>query len=131
MNLKNLFTTSALVAIMLGLGLILVPVPLMTARTGQPPDILTTHVARQFGTVMLTSGVISWMARNAADSAARNAIVVGLTLLYVLLPIETAISVVRGAESVEGLVLVIIFGLLAFGFLLIGKPRFTPRGSNQ
>jgi hypothetical protein len=131
MNLKNLFTASALVAIMLGLGLILVPVPLMTARTGQPPDILTTHVARQFGTVMLTSGVISWMARNAADSAARNAIVVGLTLLYVLLPIETAISVARGAESVEGLVLVIIFGLLAFGFLLIGKPRFTPRGSNQ
>jgi len=125
MNLKNLFTASALVASLLGLGLILVPGSLMTARTGQPPDILTAHVATQFGIAMLATGVISWMTRDAADSAARNAIVAGLTLLYVLLPIETAISIARGSESAEGFLLVVVFGLLAVGFILIGRPRLT------
>jgi hypothetical protein len=125
MNLKNLFIISALLAILLGLGLILVPAPLMTARTGHPPDILTAHVARQFGTALLAAGVISWMARHAADSPARNAIVTGLTLLYVLLPIETAISITRGSESAEGFVLVVVFGLLAVGFIRIGRPRLT------
>jgi hypothetical protein len=130
MNLKNLFTTSSLIASLLGLGLILVPVPLMTVRTGQPPELLTAHVARQFGTAMLAAGVISWMARDAADSASRNAIVAGLTLLYVLLPIETTISIARGSESVEGFVLVAVFGLLAVGFILIGKPRLIPKRDN-
>lgn len=125
MNLKNMFATSAIVAILLGLGLILVPVPLMTARTGHPPDVLTAHVARQFGIAMLAAGVISWMARRTTDSTARNAIVVGLALLYVLLPIETAISIVRGSESAEGFVLVVVFGILAVGFKLLGKPRLT------
>jgi|SRR3990170_3896542 len=125
MNLKNMFTTSAVVAILLGLGLILVPGPLMTARTGHPPDVLTAHVARQFGTAMLAAGVISWMARRTTDSTARNAIVVGLALLYVLLPIETAISILRGSESAEGFVLVVVFGLLAVGFILLGRPRLT------
>lgn len=126
MNLKNMFTISALVAILLGLGLILAPAPLMTARTGHAPDVLTAHVARQFGTAMLAAGVISWMARRTTDSPARNAIVVGLALLYVVLPIETAISILRGSESAEGFVLVVVFGLLAVGFILIGKPRLIP-----
>ena len=125
MNLKNLFIISALAASLLGLGLILAPVPLMTARTGQPPDILTAHVARQFGIAMLAIGVISWMARNASDSAARNSIVIGLTLAYLLLPIETVISIIRGSESAEGFLLVVVFGLLAVGFILIGKPKLA------
>ena len=126
MNLKNLFTASALVALLLGLGLILAPVPLMIIRTGHPPDILTTHVARQFGVAMLAIGVISWMARRTTDSPARNAIVAGLALLYMLLPIETAISIVRGSETTEGFLLVVVFGLLAAGFILIGRPRLIP-----
>ncbi len=131
MNLKNLFTASALVASLLGLGLIFVPGPLMAARTGQPPDVLTAHVATQFGIAMLATGVISWMARSAADSASRNAIVVGLTLLYVLLPLETAISIARGSESAEGFLLVVVFGLMAAGFLLIGRPRLNVKSGNE
>ena len=130
MNLKNLFSASALVASLIGLGLILIPGPLMTARTGQPPDVLTAHVATQFGIAMLAVGVISWMARGAAESPARNAIVAGLTLLYVLLPIETVISILRGSETAEGFVLVLIFGILAAGFLLIGRPRIRTKGGN-
>ncbi len=123
MSLKNLFTLSAVVSSLLGLGLLLAPGPLMAARTGQAPDVLTAHVASQFGTAMLAVGVISWMARRAPDSPARNAIVVGLILLYVLLPIETAISIFRGSESAEGFVLVIVFGLMAAGFMVLGRPK--------
>ena len=83
-----------------------------------------THVARQFGIAMLAAGVISWMARNATEPTARNAVVSGFTLLYVFLPIETAISIARGSESAEGFVLVLVFGLLAAGFIFIGKPKF-------
>lgn len=130
MNLKNLFSASALVASLLGLGLILIPGPLMTARTGHPPDVLSAHVATQFGIAMLAVGVISWMVRDAADTPARNAIVTGLSLLYVLLPIETVISILRGSETAEGFVLVLIFGILAAGFLLIGRPRIRTKGGN-
>jgi predicted permease len=115
---------------LLGLGLILAPSPLMAARTGEPPDPLTAHVATQFGAAMLTIAIISWMAREAPESAARNAIVAGLSLLYVLLPIETIVSIARGSESAEGFVLVAVLGLLAAGFLLIGKPRLWPRRGN-
>ena len=124
MNLKNVFIVSALVATLLGLGLTFIPEPLMAARTGATPDVLTAHVARQFGIAMLAAGVISWMARNATESTARNAIVCGFTLLYVFLPIETVISIARGSESAEGFILVLVFGLLAAGFFFIGKPKF-------
>ena len=124
MNLKNLFTASALVMFSLGLGLVLAPGPLMAARTGSTPDVLIVHVARQFGVAMLAAGVISWLARGASDSTARNAIISGFCLLYILLPIETSLSIWRGSESAQGFILVVIFGLLAAGFILIGKPRF-------
>jgi hypothetical protein len=126
MRLKNLFTASAVVAGLLGLGLLLAPSPLMAARTGHSPDALTAHVARQFGTTMLAIAVISWMARDAVDSPARNAMVAAFSFLFILLPIETVISILRGSESAEGLVLVVVFGLLAAGFLLTGKPRLIP-----
>ena len=58
----------------------------------------------------------------AADSTARNAIIVGFTLLYVLSPTETVISIARGSEKAEGFTLVVVFGLLAVSIILLGRP---------
>ncbi len=131
MNLKNLFIVSAVLSGLMGLGLLLAPVALLTARTGAAPDELTADVAAEFGVGLLAAAVISWMAREADDSPARNAIVTGLSLLYVLLPLGTLASIAKGLESAAGWVLVIIMGLLAAGFILIGKPRLFPNGGES
>jgi peptidoglycan/LPS O-acetylase OafA/YrhL len=131
MKLKYVFIASAVVSGLLGLGLLLAPGPLMAARTGQAPDELTAHVAAEFGVGLLAAAVISWMTREAPDSPARNAIVTGLTLLYVLLPLGTLASIAKGLESAEGLVLVALMGLLGAGFVLIGRPRLFRRAESQ
>ena len=131
MKLKTLFIISAAVLALLGLGLIFFLEPLMLARTGSVPNILTAHVARQFGTAILAISVISWLSRNSGNSSARNAVVIGLTVLFVLLPIETVFAIARGSESQEGYLLVVIFGLLAVGFILIGKPSFSRRQNKR
>lgn len=58
----------------------------------------------------------------AADSTDRNAILVAFTLLYVLSPIETVISIARASEKAAGFILVVVFGLFAVSFILLGRP---------
>ena len=117
MKLKTLFTLSAILLGFLGAGLLFAPSPLISMRTGQAPGDLTQHIARQFGTLALVLAYIAWRMRSAMPSDGRKTVILGLTLAFSILPIETALSIFSGAESAEGWVLVAIFALLALGFI--------------
>lgn len=121
MNLKFLFTLSAVVLFLLGSGLLLLPNELITMRTGQAPGALTIHMARQFAILSLVLGIISWRVRTSARSKELNAIIFGLIIAFIILPIETALSIRNGSESAEGWLLVILFSVLAIGFILAGR----------
>lgn len=117
MTQSRMFSASAVVLALLGLGLLIFPVPLISARTGQTPGDLVLHLARQFGTLAFVLGLIAWRLRHAAPSKERSAIRLGLTLAFIILPVETAFSILRGSESAEGWLLVAVFGLLAAGLI--------------
>ena len=117
MKLSTVFTLSAILLGLLGAGLLFAPSPLISMRTGQAPGELTQHIARQFGTLALALAYIAWRMRSAKPPDDRKAVTLGLTLAFIILPIETALSIFSGAETSEGWVLVAIFALLALGFI--------------
>jgi FtsH-binding integral membrane protein len=90
-------------------------------RTGQAPGALTIHIARQFAILSLVLGIISWRVRTSARSKELNAIIFGLIIAFIILPIETALSIRNGSESAEGWLLVVLFSVLAIGFILAGR----------
>ena len=77
MTLGNLFVVNAVISLVFGVAAVLAPALLMSSfgATLSPAGIL---VARLLGATFLGIGVLTWFARNAADSEARQAIVLGL-----------------------------------------------------
>ena len=121
MKLKSLFIVSAIVLSALGMGLLFLPEALITMRTGEIPNELTLHVARQFGILSLGLAFVAFSIRSAEDSLERKAVALGLTITFFLLPLETAWSIIQGTESAEGWVLVIVFAFITLGFITSEK----------
>ncbi len=124
MKLKSLFTITALVSLLFGVGLLAAPAILVGTLTGQQPDALGVHISREAGALVLAVSVISWMARNAERSNSTNAIVVGLSIAFPLLAILSAVSTWNGTLAPTYWVNFILFSILALGFWVVGRPSF-------
>jgi hypothetical protein len=77
MKLSAFMTINAIVAVVFGLGFLIVPGWLM-AHYGIMADVPTQYVGQLFGAALLAIAVLTWSARNAADSDARQAILLAL-----------------------------------------------------
>ncbi len=124
MKLGTLFTLSAVAGFAFGIGLLAFPGTLIGLLSGQTPDALGTHIAREAGTLVLAVGIISWMARRAEPSLGTNAIVAGLAVAYPILAIVAIASILAGLLAPTYWVNVILFVLFGLGFWIVGKPSF-------
>ncbi len=85
MDLRLLLSIAAVYMALVGLGLILAP---KTFGTGAvPPDATPALIAflRLWGSPLLGIAVLNWMARNAEPSTAKNAIIVGNIVGFVVI----------------------------------------------
>jgi uncharacterized protein YjeT (DUF2065 family) len=115
MKLSTLMIANAVVAVLFGLGFILVPGQVLALYTTEA-SVSLDYVAQLFGTALFSFGVVTWAARNAPDSEARRAILLGLFLGDVVGCVVALIAQLGGVVSAMGWSTVVIYLVLAIGF---------------
>lgn len=81
MKLKTLFILNAAIAVGYALAFFVATKPLL-AVYGITPSVEGVFMARWFGVGLLAIGLVTWLARDAAESAAGRAIVRALAVTY-------------------------------------------------
>ena len=115
MNLKSFFVITAVLGLALGLGFFCTP-ELMMSTFGISAGEAHQHTARNFGSAVIALAVISWMARDATDSRARRAIILGLFTYFVFGSISIISFQLQGNANIYGWFIIVLHVILAFAF---------------
>jgi hypothetical protein len=123
MNSKNLFVLNTIIAIVFGLGFLLVPAVVLSLY-GVPQDPATELIARFFGTALIGLGLICWFTSDISDAAALRAIMLGLVISHTAGLIVAVVGTVSGVLNAFGWSAVILYLVLVLGYayLLFMKP---------
>jgi hypothetical protein len=126
MKLSALMSVNAVIAGVFGLALIFVPTEFLSVY-GVTTDAQFAFVGQLFGAALFGYGLLTWFARNAADSEARRAIVRALFTADAVGFIIALMAQLRGLVNAFGWSTVIIYLLLAlgFGYFQFKKPTTT------
>lgn len=122
MRLSTLFTLNAIVAALYGLAFLIVPGALASLY-GAALGPGGVYVARLFGAVVLGYAVLSWFAKDAVESGARRAIVLGFLVAWALGLVAALTGQLTGAVNALGWSTVLIYLLftLGYGYFLFVK----------
>ncbi|MFQ6002048.1 MAG: hypothetical protein ACE5LG_10365 [Anaerolineae bacterium] len=123
MKFSNLMVIKAIVCLVFGILLVLVPAILLSLYgiTLGPGGIF---MARLYGASLVGNLMLSWFARNAADSEARQAIVLDLFVYDAIGFVVALLAQLSGLMNPLGwsIVVIYLFFTLGFGYFLIVKP---------
>jgi hypothetical protein len=119
MKIKHVLIVTAVLGLLCGFGFVLFPGQLV-AMFGTTADKAMQHMARNFGSAILALAVMSWAARNTADSVARRAIILALFIFFTLGSISIILFQLTGIPNNNGwFALVLLIPLAAaFGYFL-------------
>jgi hypothetical protein len=100
-KLNAVFTVSSIFLFLLGLGLTVMTNTMlgMISLDANPASI---HFAKAVGGALLGLAVMAWFARNAGPSPARNALALGLTLVFLLEGVEYVRAILTGSIQAIG-----------------------------
>ena len=115
MKLNTLMVINAIVALVFGIALVLAPAQLLAlyAMTMGAGGILVTQL---FGAALIGFGVLTWLARNAGASDARNAILLALFVSDAVGFVTALRGQLAGVANALGWSTVALYLLLALGF---------------
>ncbi len=115
MKLRNLFLIHSLIALLYSLGLLLIPQTMLFLY-----GITTTAgdrlLAQFFGVQLLTSGLVTLLARDESASGARNAITLSILISSAVGLIVSIGGTLAGTMNVLGWSAVVIYGFFAIAF---------------
>jgi len=124
MKLSSFLTINAIVALVYGISFVLAPATVLSLYgvTQGPGEKL---MGQYFGVALIGIGLLSWFARNVADSEAQRAIILALLISDVIGVIVSVLGTVSGVMSAVGWSAVGIYVLLALGlaYFQFVKPR--------
>jgi hypothetical protein len=115
MSLKTVFTANAVVALVFGLLFLIVP-GTGTGIYGAELSDAGLLVTRLFGATVLGYCVLTWLARNAEESEARNAIVTSLFIGWGIGFVVALIFQIQGVINIYGWVNVALYLLFTLGY---------------
>ncbi|MCJ7668089.1 MAG: hypothetical protein MUP04_07405 [Anaerolineae bacterium] len=123
MKLSNLMVIKAIVCLVFGILLVLVPAILLSLYgvTLGPGGVF---MARLYGASLVGNLMLSWFARNAVDSEARQAIVLDLFVYDAIGFVVALLAQLSGLMNPLGwsIVVIYLFLTLGFGYFQIAKP---------
>ena len=130
MDSKLYFTIAAIVAILYGIGFVLIPANL-TNLYGGPAEPNVVLNARFFGSALLAWGVILWFARDFQDWAAVRGVLIGSVIGLVVGGIVNISATVQGLLNALSWSSTAIYVLLLLGALYVlytgsRQPAFRP-----
>ena len=115
MKLSNLLVINAIVALVYGISFVLVPATVLSLY-GMTQGTSEALAGQYFGVALIAIGLLTWFARNVADSEAQRAIILALLISDVVGVIVSVLGTVSGVMSAVGWSAVGIYLLLALGF---------------
>jgi hypothetical protein len=127
LNLKVMFIIAAIYHIMnVFVGLLPPGWMGFTFPASTPPYLLMT--LKFWGVASLPLGIIAWLVRNAEPSKTRDAVVLSMTVFFV---VEAPVSVYGYIVDPGSphLVFALIEGLIAFGFILTARASMLKNSS--
>ncbi len=120
--MKLLMIINAIFALLFGLGFLLAPESLLSAY-GATTDAELLQMARFFGSAMLGYGLLTWLARNAQESEARQAIILSLILTFAVGFVVALQGQLSGVVNTLGwfTVVLYLFFVLGYGYFQFVK----------
>ena len=115
MKLSTLMTINTVVAAVFGIAFVLVPGQVVSLYDVEETAALN-YTGQLFGAALVAFAVLSWSARNAADSDARRAIVLALFIGDAAGFVLALIGQLGSVVGALGWSTVVIYLLLALGF---------------
>jgi hypothetical protein len=126
MTRKRLFMLNAVIAAGYGIALLVAADPILDLY-GITPNPEGVYMARWFGVELLAVGVVTWLARDAADAAGGRAITRALAVTYGIGVLLALWGTLFGPFTALGWIAVGLNLLLGSGFASaqLTKPRTT------
>ena len=124
MNYRILFILNALIAVLLGLGLLTVP-NMVLNQFGVDAYAATKLVTQFFGAAMLALGLLLWFAKNVAEENLQKgmaiALLVGAAAGLVIALIGATSGILR-SNAWMAMGVYVVFGL-AYAYLVFLRPK--------
>jgi len=115
MKLSYLLIFNAIVALVYGISLVLIPATVAELH-GITPSPGTNLVGQFFGVTLIGIGLLVWFARNVTDPVARRAIILAQLVATVVGVIVALLGTLSGVMNVVGWLAVVIYLVLALGY---------------
>ncbi len=125
MKFSNLLLVNAIVALVYGIGLVLLPSTLLTMY-GVTPGPAVNLASQLFGVELLHVGLICWFARNVSDGAAKRAIIIASLIGQVIGLVVSLMGTLSGVFNVVGWSAVGIYLLLGLGYAYLQFMKPSP-----
>ena len=123
MRLSRLLLIGGLVALVFGLGFLLVPRPMLTLY-GIPTDPSVVLMSRFFGVALLQIGLVLYLIRDVGDLRTQRGVVIGSFIGSVAGLVVALTGQFWGLVNQLGWSTVAIYGLLTLGYgsIMFGRP---------
>jgi hypothetical protein len=101
-KLNVVLTIAAIPLFIVGLGMTFATSAMLGSFIGIDANLASIHMARALGTAFIGIAVMIFLARNSGPSQARNALVAGLSLFFLLAAITDARAILAGTLAPSG-----------------------------
>ncbi|MCX6072154.1 MAG: hypothetical protein NTU91_15090 [Chloroflexi bacterium] len=115
MKFSTVLIVNAVVALIYGIGLVLVPSTVLSIY-GVTPGPAVNLASQLFGVEMIHVGLICWLARKVSDGPAQKAIILGSLIGQLIAVIVSMMGTLSGVFSAVGWSAVAIYLVLAAGY---------------
>lgn len=113
--MKTLFTISAGLTLLLGIAWLFAP-GAMLASWGVQGDGVTIYMSRRYGGLFIGYATLLWMARGAASSPARTAILTGGAAVTAVMTVVSLVGILAGIVGPMVWIATVVEVLLAGSF---------------
>ena len=115
MKLSSFLILNAVIALVFGIGFVLVPGTVETLYGMTPgPDV--NLIGQFFGVELIAVGLLCWLARDVSDSAAQHAMILAFLIAEVIGLIVSIMGTLSGVFNAVGWSAVAIYLVLSLGF---------------
>jgi membrane-bound ClpP family serine protease len=125
-RLRSLLLVAGVIALVFGLGFLLVPRP-MLALYGVPADPAIVLMSRFFGVALVQVGLVLYLIRDVSDLRTQRGVIIGSFLGSVAGLVVSLTGQFWGVVNQLGWSSVAIYALLTLGYgaFMFGKPTST------
>ena len=125
MNAKQYLTVAAILAIIYGIGFLVIPANLLVLYGTPAPDARIVLTAQYFGVALLGLGLTVWFVRNCPDAGTIRGVLIGNAIGDVVGFVITGWGMMQGLLNATAWSSLIIYGALALGaiYLLLAAPQ--------